>query len=87
MENVLIKVRSMAHASESSKEMARRKLETLRPYKPRPQTTSLVASKIIGASLGMNNLMSKEKMEAEKNKLKEAKGKKKATDKKVESNL
>jgi len=55
--------------------MAQRKIESLRPYKPRPQTSSFVASKLIGASLGLNNLLSKEKAEQEKKKIADAKSK------------
>jgi hypothetical protein len=72
--NPLLKTRPVSQASEESKAMARRKIDYLRPYKPRPQTSSLVASKLIGASLGMRNIMTKDKVEQEKNKLKQAKG-------------
>jgi hypothetical protein len=74
LDNSLLKTRVIAQASEESKQMAKRKIDYLKPYKPRPQTSSLVASKLIGASLGMRNMMTKDKVEQEKNKLKEAKG-------------
>ncbi len=76
----MLRTRPVSQACEESKQMARRKIEYLRPYKPRPQTSSLVASKLIGASLGMRNIMTKDKVEQEKNKLKEAKGR---TEKKI----
>lgn len=52
--------------------MAKRKVDYLKPYKQRPQTSSLVANRLIGASLGIR--MPKEKLDIEKNKLKLAKG-------------
>ena len=74
LDNALLKTRPIAQGSEESKQLAKRKIDYLKPYKPRPQTSSLVASKLIGASLGMRNVIPKEKLELEKNKLKEAKG-------------
>ena len=73
LNNVLMKVRQMSQASAESKRMAQRKIDYLKPYKPRPQTSSLVAGRLIGASLGLNNLMSKEKVALERKKLVEAK--------------
>lgn len=71
----MVKARPISQASSESKQMAKRKIDSLRPFKARPQTSSLVASKLIGASLGLKgNLLSKEKVEMERNKLKEAKG-------------
>ena len=47
----------------------------MKPYKPRPQTSSLVAGRLISASLGINNLLSKEKIAVERKKIVEAKSK------------
>lgn len=74
LNNPLMKTRQLSEASSESKRMAQRKIDNLRPYKPRPQTSSLVASKLIGASLGLNNMLSKEKIEMEKKKIASAKG-------------
>jgi hypothetical protein len=74
IDNAFLKARSISQASEESKRMAKRKLEYLKPFKPRPQTSSLVASKLIGASLGIRNMLPKEKVDLEKNKIKMAKG-------------
>ncbi len=72
---MLLKVRSISKATQASKNKAQRAVVNLKPYKARPQTTSLVASKLIGASLGLNNLISSEKANEEKLKLKNARGK------------
>jgi hypothetical protein len=74
VENMLLKVRPVQQASAESKKMAKRKIDYLKPYKPRPQTSSLVATNLIGASLGMRNLMSKEKVALERKKLANARG-------------
>jgi hypothetical protein len=74
--NALLKVRSLNEASSGSKDLAKRRLAHLKPFKPRPQTSSLVASKLIGASLGIRHghLMSKERVAQEKEKLANARG-------------
>ena len=74
MHNVLLKTRAIVYATEESKRKAQKCVKTSMPYKARPQTTSFVASKLIGASLGLN-LMSKSKADEEKTKLKDARGK------------
>jgi hypothetical protein len=74
--NIFLKTRPLAKATIESKKKAQRIVNYLRPYKPRPQTTSFVASKLIGASLGLNNLIPKEKLKLEKNKLDNARSQK-----------
>lgn len=67
--NPLIKTRPLSKAIPESKSRAQRLVNYLKPYKPRPQTTSFVASRLIGASLGLNSLIPKEKLKLEKKKL------------------
>ena len=55
--------------------MAKRKIDFLKPYKPRPQTSSFVASRLIGQSLGLSNMLPKEKLKSERDKIKQAKEK------------
>lgn len=69
LNNSLVKVRAIKNATEESKRKAKRSQNTLKPYKERPQTTSFVASRLIGASLGLNNAISKEKLKIEKQKI------------------
>ena len=71
-----IKTRPISKASAESRRKAQRLVNYLKPYKPRPQTTSFVASKLISASLGMRSLIPKEKLKIEKNKLDTAREKK-----------
>ena len=59
----------MSKATSESKSRAQRVINYMKPYKPRPQTTSFVASRLIGASLGLNGMIPKEKLKAEKKKL------------------
>lgn len=74
-QNGLLKVRPLAEASLESKRMAKRKLDYLKPFKPRPQTSSFVASRLIGQSLGISNMLSKDKLRTERDKIKQAKEK------------
>lgn len=67
--NPLVKTRPLSKATADSKRRAQRLVNYLKPYKPRPQTTSFVASRLIGASLGLNSLISKDKQKQEKKKL------------------
>ncbi len=75
IDNAMIKARPMSQASQEGKMLAQRKIDYLKPFKPRPQTSSLVAGRLIGASLGINNLLSKEKVAVERKKIVEAKSK------------
>lgn len=74
-QNGVLKIRPLSEASVESKRMAKRKLEYLKPYKPRPQTSSFVASRLIGQSLGISNMLSKDKLKTEREKIKQAKEK------------
>ncbi|RNA16433.1 coiled-coil domain-containing R3HCC1L [Brachionus plicatilis] len=71
----IIKVRPLSEASIECKRMAKRKLDFLKPFKPRPQTSSFVASRLIGQSLGISNMLSKDKLKTERDKIKQAKEK------------
>lgn len=71
-----LKTRPLSKATNESKRKAQRIVNYLKPYKPRPQTTSFIASRLIGASLGLNNLMPKEKLKLEKSKLESARDRK-----------
>ncbi len=74
MNNAMLKTRAIAHATDESKRKAQKCVKSLKPYKARPETTSFVASKLIGASLGLGNLLSKNKAVEEKKKLQDARG-------------
>lgn len=69
-----MKTRPISQATQASKQKAQRSVQFLKPYKARPETTSFVASKLIGASLGISNLLTSEKANEEKKKLKDARG-------------
>lgn len=73
--NGLLKTRPLCKSGPEARAKAQRLLNTLKPYKARPQTTSFVATRLIGASLGINNLLSKEKLKIEKTKLDNARSK------------
>ncbi len=73
VETGILKTRPIHKATEESKRKAKRTLNNLKPYKERPQTTSFVASRLIGASLGLN--ISKEKLSQEKKKIENARDK------------
>lgn len=77
LNNSLLKTRPLSKSGPEARSKAQRLLNTLKPYKARPQTTSFVASRLIGASLGLNNLISKEKLRVEKSKLDSARTKQK----------
>jgi hypothetical protein len=75
--NPFMKTRPLSKATAESKRRAQRLVSSLRPYKPRPQTTSFVASRLIGASLGLNSLIPKEKLKLERKKIDNARDTKK----------
>lgn len=67
--NLFLKTRSLSKATVDSRRRAERLVSYLRPYKPRPQTTSFVANRLIGASLGLGGLIPKEKQKMERKKI------------------
>lgn len=72
----LCKVGPLSEASKACKAKARRCVEFLQPYKPRPETTAMTARRLVTGALGIAPKISKEQREMERQKLKEAKEKK-----------
>lgn len=70
--NPFLKTRPLSKATAESRRRAQRIFSYLKPYKPRPQTTSFVASRLIGASLGLNGLIPKDKLKEERKKIADA---------------
>ena len=48
--------------------------DSLQPYKPRPETTASAARRLVAGALGLTTNVPKEKRDAERQQLKEAKG-------------
>ncbi|GFO13626.1 growth inhibition and differentiation-related protein 88-like protein [Plakobranchus ocellatus] len=71
----LLKVRPMSQASKQGQSKARHCQEFLQPYKARPETTSLAARRLVAGALGMAPRVSREVRDRERQKLKEAKEK------------
>lgn len=72
----MCKVGPLSEASKACKAKARRCVEFLQPYKPRPETTAMTARRLVTGALGIAPKISKEQREMERQKLKEAKEKK-----------
>lgn len=75
--NIFMKMRTLSSSGPESKRRAQRLVSYMRPYKPRPQTTSFVASRLIGASLGLNGMIPKERLKEERKKIDSARDSKK----------
>ncbi|XP_052099387.1 coiled-coil domain-containing protein R3HCC1L-like [Mytilus californianus] len=76
----LLKVGPLSQACRESKVKAKRAVEFLQPYKERPETTAVVARRMLTGALGLKTKVSKEQRDKEteeKRKLKQAKDKKK----------
>ena len=74
MHHPLLKVRPLSQATAESKSKAKKCPQTLRPYRPRPETCSAMAKRMVSSALGVKLVTSKEEREKEKNLLKEARG-------------
>ncbi|XP_061171543.1 glutamic acid-rich protein-like [Saccostrea echinata] len=74
----LCKVGPLSEASKACKAKAKRCVEFLQPYKPRPETTAMTARRLVTGALGLAPKISKEQRELERKKLKEAKEKKRS---------
>ncbi|XP_059474482.1 coiled-coil domain-containing protein R3HCC1L, partial [Neocloeon triangulifer] len=76
MNHNLFSVRPLSQASAESKSKAKKCPQTLRPYRPRPETCSAMAKRLVSSALGVRLTTTKEEREKEKNLLKEAREKK-----------
>ncbi|XP_071502854.1 coiled-coil domain-containing protein R3HCC1L-like [Diadema antillarum] len=72
----MMRTRPLSLATKQSKQKAKGVAEFLQPYKPRPETSSVAARRMVSSALGIKSTVSKEQRAAEKQKLKEAKEKK-----------
>ncbi|XP_042225538.1 putative uncharacterized protein DDB_G0291608 isoform X2 [Homarus americanus] len=77
IDHPFLKTRSLALATKTSKAKATRITEALLPYKPRPATSASLARRLVSGALGLKVNISREVREAEKQKLKDAKARKK----------
>lgn len=76
LQNPMLRTRLLSLASKQSKQKAKATVEFLQPYRPRPETSSLAARRMVSNALGVKSNVSKEQRDAERQKLKEAKEKK-----------
>uniref|UniRef100_A0A0N5AFR6 NIN-like protein n=1 Tax=Syphacia muris TaxID=451379 RepID=A0A0N5AFR6_9BILA len=74
-----LRLRSICDASAAGKEKARLRSSCLKPYKPRPQTTMVVARRLVENALGKRSNVSAEQRKAERKRLNDAKAKKSTT--------
>lgn len=73
-----LRLRSMYDASVAAQEKARSSSASLKPYKPRPQTTTLVARRLVENALGKRSNVSVEQRRAERKLLNDARVQKEA---------
>lgn len=72
----LMKLRPISQGTPESKKKASNCFENLQPYRERPQTSKLLADRLVTGALGMRSKMTKEERVKEREKLKEAKNRK-----------
>ncbi|XP_065072040.1 coiled-coil domain-containing protein R3HCC1L-like isoform X1 [Rhopilema esculentum] len=77
MNFIQMKVRQIVEGTKATKLKARSFKDMLLPYKPRPETTATVARNLVTSALGVKSNTSKAQREKERQKLKEAKDRKK----------
>ncbi|OCT71732.1 coiled-coil domain-containing protein R3HCC1L isoform X2 [Xenopus laevis] len=71
--NPMVKVRPLSQATRASKAKARACSEFLQPAKERPETSAVLARRLVIGALGVRSTQTKAEREAERKKLKEAK--------------
>lgn len=69
-----VRLRSLCDATRVTQEKARKYEAMLRPHKQRPQTTPLVARRLIEGALGKRSNVSVQQISNERKQLKDAKG-------------
>jgi len=72
----LMKLRPISQGTLESRKKASNCFEFLQPYKERPQTSKLLADRLVTGALGMRSKMTREERVREREKIKEAKNKK-----------
>ncbi|XP_061433871.1 coiled-coil domain-containing protein R3HCC1L-like isoform X2 [Lethenteron reissneri] len=77
MKHALVRTRPLCRASSPTRDKARRNPEFLQPVRPRPQTSAVLARRLVAGALGVRSGASPEQRSAERRKLQEAKDKKK----------
>ncbi|XP_053306631.1 coiled-coil domain-containing protein R3HCC1L isoform X2 [Spea bombifrons] len=70
--NPMVKVRPMSQASRASRAKARSCSDFLQPAKERPQTSAVLARRLVISALGVRSTQTKAEREAERKKLQEA---------------
>uniref|UniRef100_UPI00398F5871 coiled-coil domain-containing protein R3HCC1L n=1 Tax=Pristiophorus japonicus TaxID=55135 RepID=UPI00398F5871 len=80
----MLKTRPLSQASRSSKVKARSCAEFLLPSKERPQTSAMLARRLVIGALGVRSKQTKEERDAERQKLKEAREQKQLAAQQVE---
>ncbi|XP_056385458.1 coiled-coil domain-containing protein R3HCC1L [Hyla sarda] len=70
--NPLVKVRPLSQATRSSRAKARSCADFLQPAKDRPETSAVLARRLVISALGVRSTQSKAEREAERKKLQEA---------------
>ncbi|XP_078421226.1 R3H and coiled-coil domain-containing protein 1-like [Cetorhinus maximus] len=80
----MLKTRPLSQASRSSKVKARSCAEFLLPAKERPQTSAMLARRLVIGALGVRSNQTKAEQEAERKKLKEAKKQKQLAAQQIE---
>ncbi|XP_040293031.1 coiled-coil domain-containing protein R3HCC1L isoform X2 [Bufo bufo] len=78
--NPLVKVRPLSQATRASRTKARTCSDFLQPAKDRPETSAVLARRLVISALGVRSTQSKAEREAERKKLKEARGERKQLD-------
>lgn len=78
----LMKLRPVSQGTPESRKKATNCFEFLQPYKERPQTSKLLADRLVTGALGMRSKLTREDRVKEREKLKEAKNKKQQEDRK-----
>ncbi|XP_063963399.1 uncharacterized protein LOC129272723 [Lytechinus pictus] len=76
LQNPMLRTRPLCLASKQSKQKAKATVEFIQPYRPRPETSSLAARRMVSNALGVKSNVTKEQRAAERQKLKEAKERK-----------
>ncbi|XP_050736925.1 uncharacterized protein LOC127008667 isoform X2 [Eriocheir sinensis] len=71
-----LKTRTLSSATKTSRAKAMRITDALLPYKPRPATSATLARRLVSGALGLKVNISREVREAERQKLKDAKARK-----------
>ncbi|KAJ8025657.1 Coiled-coil domain-containing protein R3HCC1L [Holothuria leucospilota] len=84
LSNPMLRTRHLSLATRQSKLKAKECVDSLQPFKPRPETSAIAARRLVSGALGIKTKISREQRDMERQKIKQVKEKRREDKKQTE---